>query len=84
MQASVTPNGTKLPATAKVPDLLAQSSNGDGECNNDIPKDTPLNRYQYIAGFLASNGFYVVSSFLPSFLISESQRISESGKGRCQ
>ncbi|EIE18857.1 hypothetical protein COCSUDRAFT_59785 [Coccomyxa subellipsoidea C-169] len=60
LQASVLPNGTLLPVTAKVPDLLAQSSNGEGECNTDIPTGTPLQEYQAIVGFLAGNGFYVV------------------------
>ncbi len=54
------PNGTLLPVTAKVPDLLAQSSNGEGECNTDIPTGAPLQQYQAIVGFLAGNGFYVV------------------------
>lgn len=59
-QASVTPNGELLPATAKVPELLAQSSDGAGQCNTDIATGTPLQRYQFIVGFLAGNGFYVV------------------------
>ena len=55
------PNGTNLPATAKVQDLLAQSSNGVGQCNTDFATTgTPLERFEYIVGFLASNGFYVV------------------------
>ncbi|BDA48966.1 probable major extracellular endoglucanase at N-terminal half [Coccomyxa sp. Obi] len=61
LQASVMPNGTMLPASAKVQDLLSQPSNGVGQCNTDFAATgTPLERYQYIVGFLASNGFYVV------------------------
>ncbi len=54
-----------LPATATVQDLLAQSSNGVGQCNTDFATaGTPLERYQYIVDFLASNGFYVVRSLM--------------------
>jgi len=62
LQASVTPAGVTPPATARVAALIAQASNGDGQCNTDAPFSSTLDRFEYIVSFLASNGFYVVSS----------------------
>lgn len=62
----------RVPSTATVPSLLSVSSNGDGECNTDIPSTSALQRYTYIAGFLAANGFYVVRAPLSVPGISQS------------
>jgi hypothetical protein len=60
LQASVTPNDTRVPPTAQLPALATVSSNGVGQCNTDVPNMSPLQRFQFICGFLASNGLYVV------------------------
>ena len=60
MQDATTPNGTRVPPTAKVAQLITQSVNGPGQCNGDISGGTPLEAFQSIIAFLAGNGFYVV------------------------
>ena len=59
-QASVTPPNTSVPAPATLPQLLAQSANGDGQCNADIAGGSPLQALQSIVTFLTGNNFYVV------------------------
>ncbi len=61
LQASVLPAKTNLSATAKVPALLAESSDGPNQCNTDVPTTNALDRYTYIVNFLTSNGLYAVS-----------------------
>ena len=61
-QASVLPAGTNISATAAVPALLAESSNGPNQCNVGLPTTSALDRYSYIVNFLTSKGLYAVSS----------------------
>ena len=60
LQASVLPAKTNISATASVPALLAESSDGPNECNTDVPTTNALDRYIYIVDFLTSNGLYAV------------------------
>ena len=66
VQASVTPNGTRVPVAASVPQLLTTSADGPGQCNADISAGTPLAAFQSIVTFLTGNNFYVVWTRGPS------------------
>ncbi len=55
------PARTNISATAAVPVLLAESSDGPNQCNVDIPTTNALDRYLYVVNFLTSNGLYAVS-----------------------
>ena len=55
------PTKTNISATAAVPALLAESSDGPNQCNMDIPTTNALDRYVYVVNFLTSNGLYAVS-----------------------
>jgi hypothetical protein len=57
---SVTPAGARVPATASLLPLLAQSANGGGQCNADIAAGSPLQALQSVVAFLTGNNFYVV------------------------
>lgn len=55
------PAQTNISATAVLPALLAESSDGPNQCNVDVPTTNALDRYTYTVNFLTSNGLYAVS-----------------------
>lgn len=54
---SVGSNGQTLPQQPVQPDPATQVP---GQCCQDVPNDTVLNRYLYVLNFFARNGFYII------------------------